>query len=64
MPAGQPLGGELYAGPGTTHDDVARAVRSGDWRALTFRPFDVPILSHKIESSIAFLASLPLPRQA
>ena len=60
MPA-QPLDGELWAGPGTTHNDVNRAVLSGDWLRLSFRPFDVPALGVKIEAAQATLASLALP---
>ena len=60
MPA-QPLDGELWAGPGTTHDDVNAAVLAGGWQRLTFRPFDVPALGVKIEAAQAALASLPFP---
>jgi DNA ligase 1 len=57
----QPLDGELWAGKGTTHDDVASAVRSGDWTRLTFRPFDIPALGGKVEAAMAIIASLSLP---
>jgi DNA ligase 1 len=57
----QPLDGELWAGPGTNHNAVGAAVRSGDWTRLVFRPFDVPSLGVKIEAVIGILASLPFP---
>lgn len=60
----QPLDGEMWAGPGTTHDDVHRAVRSGRWHDLTFRPFDVPALGLRIEAALAILRELPLPAHA
>jgi len=62
--AGMPrqlLDGELWAGPGTTHDQVNSAVRSGNWRALTFRPFDVPVPGLRIEEALDILASLAVP---
>jgi DNA ligase-1 len=37
-----PLDCELYAGPGTDHNDVSRLVLSRRWPALTLRPFDIP----------------------
>ena len=55
------LDGELWAGPGTTHDDVAKAVNSGSWSGLTFRPFDVPEAGLTIEAAQAALAALPFP---
>jgi DNA ligase 1 len=60
MPS-QPLDGELWAGPGTTHNAVASLVLSGRWRRLTYRPFDIPSLGVKVEAAMAILASLPLP---
>jgi DNA ligase 1 len=57
----QVLDGELWAGPGTTHDQVNGAVRSWNWRALVFRPFDVPIGGVRIEAAQAILAGLRLP---
>lgn len=57
----QPLDGELWAGPGTTHDDVNAAVLSGEWGRLSYRPFDIPALGVKVEAAMAILASLPLP---
>lgn len=57
-----PLDGELWAGPGTNHDDVNVAVRSGDWTRLTFRPFDIPSMGVKCEAAMAILASLSLPK--
>ena len=65
--AGMPacaLDGELWAGQGTTHDDVAAAVQSGDWSGLVFRPFDVPEAGLPIEQAQAVLASLPFPPHA
>ena len=61
MPPGQELDGELWAGPGTTHDQVNGLVRSGDWRALVFRPFDIPIAGTRIEAAQEILAGLSLP---
>lgn len=63
MPS-QPLDGELWAGPRTTHNDVNSAIRSGDWLRLSFRPFDIPQLGFKVEDIAAKLASLPLPAHA
>lgn len=63
MPS-QPLDGELWAGPGSTHDHVNRAVRGGDWQRLIFRPFDVPIAGTTIEAAQQMLKSLPLPGHA
>ena len=60
MPA-RPLDGELWGGPGTTHDQVNGAVRSRNWRALTFRQFDVPTLGLKIEAAQAILNALRIP---
>jgi DNA ligase 1 len=60
MPS-QVLDGELWAGPGTSHDQVNGAVRSGNWRALTFHPFDIPIPGTRIEAAQATLATLALP---
>jgi len=57
----QVLDGELWAGPGTTHDQVNGAVRSGNWSALSFRPFDMPVPGLRIEAAQAILASLALP---
>ena len=57
----QVLDGELWAGPGTSHDQVNGAVRSGNWRALAFRPFDVPVPKLRIEAAQAVLAGLVLP---
>lgn len=57
----QPLDGELWAGPRTTHDDVNAAVRSGRWEGLTYRPFDVPALGVTVEAAQAILATLALP---
>jgi DNA ligase 1 len=57
----QVLDGELWAGPRTTHDQVNGAVRSGNWRALVFRPFDVPIPMVRIEVAQQILAGLRLP---
>lgn len=56
-----PLDGELWAGPGTTHDHVNRAVRAGDWSTLTFRPFDIPTPGLITEAAQAILRELPLP---
>jgi DNA ligase-1 len=58
------LDGELWAGPGTTHDQVNGAVRSGNWRALAFRPFDVPVPGMRIEAAREILAGLSLPAHA
>ena len=60
MPS-QVLDGELWAGPGTTHDQVNGAVRSGNWRALFFRPFDVPVPGIRFEAAQRILAGLALP---
>lgn len=60
MPA-QPLDGELWAGPGTTHDDVASLVLSGQWDGLTYRPFDIPALGVKPEAAASILVRLALP---
>lgn len=60
MPA-RPLDGELWAGHGTTHDQVSGLMRSRDWRALTFRPFDIPIPGLRIEAAQEILAGLSLP---
>jgi DNA ligase 1 len=57
----QPFDGELWAGRGTTHNDVARAVSTGDWGCLTFRPFDTPLAGVSIEDAQTILAVLPLP---
>jgi DNA ligase-1 len=58
---GQVLDGELWAGPGTRHDQVNGAVRSGNWRALTFRPFDLPVPGLRFEEAQRILAGLTLP---
>lgn len=58
----QPLDGELYAGLGTTHNDVARCVLVGSWFGLTFRPFDIPLPGEVAESAIAALSQLAMPR--
>jgi hypothetical protein len=60
MPAAM-LDGELWAGPGTSHNTVNAAVLSGDWSSLTFRPFDVPALGIKIEVAQAAMEVLDLP---
>lgn len=60
MPA-RALDGELWAGRGTTHDQVAAAILSDHWERLTYCPFDVPELGYKTEAAQALLASLPLP---
>jgi DNA ligase-1 len=60
MPA-RALDGELWAGPGTTHDDVNAAVLAGNWQRLVFRPFDVPELSLKIEAAQGIISGLDLP---
>jgi DNA ligase 1 len=57
----QALDGELWAGAATTHNDVQRAVTSGRWESLVFRPFDVPLRGLKIEQAISVLAALALP---
>ena len=59
-----PLDGELWAGPGTNHDDVNRALHSGGWAGLMFRPFDIPVEGTIIEAALQVLQSLPLPAHA
>ena len=56
-----PLDGELWAGPGTTDDDVKSAVLRGDWSRLSFRPFDVPVRGTSIEKAQEILAGLNFP---
>lgn len=60
MPS-QPLDGELWAGLGTTHDDVNRAVRSNAWHRLRLCPFDIPVPGLRVEAAQTLLRQLVLP---
>ena len=53
-----PLDCELYAGPGTDHNDVTRLVLSRQWGALTLRPFDVPEAGLPFPDALARLDAL------
>lgn len=54
------LDAELWAGPGTTHDQVNGFVQAGRWDRLTLRPFDVPELGFKTEVAQRLLQEISL----
>ena len=56
----RPLDAELWAGQGTTHDQVNGLVQSARWQALTLRPFDIPELGYKTEAAQALLQEMPM----
>lgn len=54
------LDAELWAGPGTTHDQVNGHIRAGRWSSLTLRPFDIPELGFKTEAAQDLLQRIPM----
>jgi len=62
LPKDTPLDCELWLGLNTNHNDVARAVRAGNWRALRLAVFDVPRTGLTVENAIALIQSLRLPK--
>jgi DNA ligase-1 len=63
MPKNIRLDGELFAGRGGFDFLVGEVQRKGsDWRTLRFEIFDLAELHTPIETRLAKLAALPLPR--